>query len=115
MQRRRVRRKPRPRANTAARGYGYAHEKLKKTLLAAWYPGQPCTRCGEPMWERWTVDRSGRRMSAIHLGHSDDRTRWTGLEHAHCNLSDGATRGNRMRETARQDRTAVRVRHSRTW
>lgn len=111
--RRRKPRKPRPRASTAARGYGYPHEKLKKQLLAAWRPGQLCVRCGEPMWERWTLDRSGRRMSAIHLGHNDDRTAWTGLEHAHCNLSDGARRGNAMRGVAAVDGRIAR--HSRTW
>ena len=113
-------RKPRNRAqaSTAARGYGYAHIKLAAALLAAWQPGDLCTRCGKPMWQRWTVTRSGRRVSAIHLGHTDDRTAYRGLEHAACNLRDGAVRGNRARTTANGATAiggAAAVRPSRAW
>lgn len=74
---------------TAQRGYGTKHEQLRARLLKAWRPGDPCARCGQPMLYRWTLDRNGNRIAAIHLGHTDDRTGYTGLEHARCNLRDG--------------------------
>jgi hypothetical protein len=73
------------RPTTAQRGYGYRHEQVRRALLARWQPGDPCARCGQPMWYRWMLDRYGRRVSAIDLGHNDDRTGWTGLEHRRCN------------------------------
>ena len=74
---------------TTARGYGADHQRLRKRLLAAWRPGDPCARCGQPMLYRWMLDASGRRASAIDLGHSDDRRSYTGLEHRACNRRDG--------------------------
>lgn len=74
---------------TSERGYGAAHVALRARLLAAWKPGQPCARCGQPMWHRWTMDAAGKRVSAIDLGHADDRRGYTGLEHRACNRRDG--------------------------
>lgn len=74
-------------ASSTARGYGYPHQKLQAALLANWRPGDPCARCGGPMWHRWTVSRTGKRISAIHLDHDDrDRTRYRGLSHMKCNV-----------------------------
>ena len=75
--------------STTARGYGSQHQALRARLLAAWRPGQPCARCGQPMNYRWTTDRTGRKVSAIDLGHNDQRTGYTGLEHRVCNRRDG--------------------------
>lgn len=106
---------------TTARGYGAAHQKLAARLLAQWHPGQPCARCGQPMWQRWTRTPAGRRVSAIELGHTDDRTAYTGLEHAHCNRSAGAIKRNatrRVRFFAGQVKSwpqAVSLRTSRRW
>ena|SRR5215471_933994 len=115
-------RKPRPPGYTTTHGWGSVHQKLAAAALAVWQPGDPCTRCGLPMWQRWTITPTGRKVSAIHLGHTDDRTGYRGLEHARCNVSDGATRGNLARGTAHgkrmtgMDMTAVRmVRPSRVW
>lgn len=74
---------------TSERGYGASHVALRNRLLAAWRPGQPCARCGQPMLYRWTLDSAGRRVSAIDLGHDDQRTGYTGLEHRACNRRDG--------------------------
>ena len=78
--------------STTARGYGWPHQRLKARLLATWRPGQPCVRCGRPMWDPATID----------LGHTADRSAYTGLEHAACNRADGARRGNRQRSRRRQ-------------
>lgn len=56
----------RRRGTTAQRGLGYTeHVRPGKALLAAWKPGDLCARCGQPMWQRWTTTRSGKRVSAI--------------------------------------------------
>ena len=113
------RRRPRVRvqASAGARGYGHDHRKLAAALLAAWQPGDRCARCGEPMWQRYRVTPSGRMVSAIHLGHNDDRSGYRGLEHDTCNLRDGAVRGNRARVMAAGKRSMVRtaIRQSRVW
>lgn len=76
--------------STTSRGYGSRHQALRSRLLAAWRPGQPCARCGQPMWQRWTTGASGKRVSAIDLGHVDgDKTRYSGLEHVACNRRAG--------------------------
>ena len=69
------------RGNTTSRGYGSAHQRKRKQLVAAFEPGQPCARCGEPIWRAEDAD----------LGHTDDRSGYRGLEHAaECNRSAGA-------------------------
>jgi hypothetical protein len=106
----------RPLASREARGYGPAHRAERKRRLARWRPGDPCARCGQPMWQlqRWS---GGRLIEAIHLGHTADRTGWTGLEHDHCNESEAATRGNRRRRQRRTsaNATPAPLRTSRQW
>ena len=85
------------RGTTSERGYHAGHQRLQRQALQAWKPGDPCTRCGRPMWYRWQWSRNGKRISAIHLAHTPDRTGYEGLQHASCNTSEGASRGNRMR------------------
>jgi hypothetical protein len=72
---------------TKERGYGADHQKLRLQLLARWQPGDPCARCGQPMMGP---------PARIHLGHTEDRTGYTGLEHSDCNCAEGAQRGNRQ-------------------
>lgn len=81
---------------TTARGYGYDHQLER----ARWAPkvkagGVCCWRCRLPISPR----------SAWHLGHDDrDRTLWRGPEHARCNTSAAARKGNRARGRARRPR-----------
>ena len=100
----RRRRKKRIQASSTARGYNYAHQQLRKRLLALWRPGDPCARCGQPMYGP---------PSMIHLGHTADRTGYIGLEHRFCNCSDGAKRGNAARSV--DGRSRVTVVRSRVW
>jgi len=91
-------------ASTNARGYGTPHRKLRDRLLAAWQPGDPCARCGQPMLYRWMLDQHGRKVSAIDLGHVDGsgKTQWGGLEHVVCNRAAGARVTNRIRRARRK-------------
>ena len=57
------------------------HKTLRKRLLAdlTRRPGQPCARCGLPMYVAQLLD----------LDHTDDRTGYLGLSHRACNRRDG--------------------------
>jgi len=69
------------RGTTSQRGYGPAHQRARAEAVAAFEPGQPCARCGQPVWDADDAD----------LGHTDDRTGYRGLEHAGpCNRRAGA-------------------------
>jgi hypothetical protein len=71
----RVRRSSRGQANTGP------HKTLRKRLLAdlTQRPGQPCARCGLPMYPWQLLD----------LDHTDDRSGYLGLSHRACNRRDG--------------------------
>jgi hypothetical protein len=87
---------------TTAKGYGWPHQRLRAALLQALVPSSPCPRCGQGMWPE---------IQALDLGHVDgDKTRYSGLEHARCNRSGGATYGNRLRG---RDGTVTRNRQRR--
>jgi hypothetical protein len=57
------------------------HKTLRKRLLAdlARRPGQPCPRCGLPMYVTQLLD----------LDHTDDRAGYLGLSHRSCNRRAG--------------------------
>lgn len=77
----------------AERGYGAFHRRLRKQWKRVVDAGgAECARCLNPIFpgEPWD------------LGHNDDRTGWTGPEHARCNRS------------ARRNPDAV-TRYSREW
>lgn len=67
------------RGNTTRRGYGSQHQALRKQLLDAFEPGQPCARCGKPIM----------RKDDAQLGHRDGQRGYRGLEHTLCNESHG--------------------------
>lgn len=70
---------PRP-GSRQDRGYDVAHEKLRKRLAPGVAAGNAsCVRCGERI-------RPGEPWD---LGHTEDRTGWTGPEHRFCNRSAG--------------------------
>lgn len=76
------------RRTTTARGYDAKHKAERKRLAPAVARGDySCARCGEPIEPGQPWD----------LGHTDDRTGWTGPEHEHCNRSDGAQKRNQKR------------------
>ena len=75
----------------AARGYGYAHGKLRAALLPSAY-GKPCSRCGLLMLPG----------QELHLDHDDyDRTKYRGFSHKACNLKAAARMSNMVAKLGR--------------
>lgn len=67
--------------NTTQRGYGWGHQTTRAKALRALRDGDPCVRCGQPMFR---ADSKG-----LDLDHGDDRTTYRGLAHASCNRRAG--------------------------
>lgn len=76
----------RARGTTTQRGYGTPHkaERARWATILTQQP-TPCARCGTPIHPGEPFD----------LGHTEDRTTWTGPEHTTCNRSEGGKRGAR--------------------
>jgi hypothetical protein len=64
------------RGTTTQRGYGAEHQRLRAQLIAVYQPTDLCWRCNRPL---------GPNPDLLDLGHTDDRRRYSGLEHADCN------------------------------
>jgi hypothetical protein len=85
-----------------SRGYDVGHGQQRK----AW---APIVARGEATCHAVLCLEGSRAIaprSEWHLGHTPDRTAWTGPEHPRCNTSEGATRGNATRKG---------LKHSREW
>lgn len=74
--------------------YTGEQKTLRRALLAVYSPAQPCPRCGRPL---------GPNPNLLDLGHTDDRSAYTGLEHSRCNRGAGARLGNARRRAAREE------------
>ncbi|BEL07841.1 hypothetical protein Q0Z83_060320 [Actinoplanes sichuanensis] len=93
-------------ATTSERGYGARHQQLREQ----W---EPKVRAGLVDCHAAQCVEPGRRIepgSDWDLGHTPDRTRWTGPEHARCNRAEGGRRGAAVTNGQR-----AALRHSRTW
>lgn len=92
---------PKKKLGTNARGYDKSHRAKR-----AWW--KPRVERGEVECHAaiCLVERDGGTRfiapgSEWDLGHTADRLTWTGPEHRRCNRSEGATRGNGMRNKKR--------------
>ena len=84
-----------------------AHKTLRKRLLAdlARRPGQPCARCGRPMYVSQLLD----------LDHTDDRAGYLGLSHRACNRRDGQRKTMAILKARGWSPAPRRPRPSRAW
>jgi hypothetical protein len=95
---------------TTSRGYGSPHQSERERRLAQYRPGDLCAHGGEPMW--WPMPMA---RQYLHLPHNAARTGYLpGLSCAQHNLSEGASRGNRMRGSTQRSGTRA-WRTSRQW
>jgi hypothetical protein len=73
----------RARGSRTERGYGPEHQSLRRQWEPKVKAGKVrCAKCNQ-------LIKPG---TPWHLGHNDDRTAWTGPEHAFCNTSDAGKR-----------------------
>jgi hypothetical protein len=98
--------------STIERGYGKAHKALREKWaphVAAGIVQCHAAVCVMPL--RYIVP--GEQWD---LGHTADRTAYTGPEHRRCNRRDGAVRGNRQRSSKRvESRPTPLAGTSRQW
>jgi hypothetical protein len=88
---------------TTQRGYGSPHQSERQRRLQRYRPGDRCAHGGEQMWW-WPLSVARRKL---HLPHNATRTGYLpGLSCAKHNLSEAASRGNRMRRGIRTWRQA---------
>lgn len=80
------------RGTTAQRGLGSPHQADKKRLLAMHRDGDPCWRCGQPMYKSQALDRD--HVVDRVLGGAEGPAV---LAHRSCNRSAGARLGNQLR------------------
>ncbi|WP_157408560.1 endonuclease domain-containing protein [Actinoplanes sp. N902-109] len=95
-----------PQPTTTDRGYGWAHQQARARALEDLRDGDPCTRCGRPMWRS--------EAASLHLDHTDDRSGYRGLAHGTCNTRAGQAKATRNRAAQSPPAPAKRV-HSRRW
>ncbi|MGW3608953.1 hypothetical protein ACWD6N_03540 [Micromonospora sp. NPDC005163] len=97
---------PRP-GSTTDRGYGWQHQQLRdQWATTIEHEGSTrchATRCLAP-------SRAIRHGDDWDLGHTDDRTAYTGPEHPRCNRAAGGRKG---AQVVNGQRTPLR--HSRVW
>ena len=83
------------RGTTAQRGLGTGHVTDKKRLLALHHDGDPCWRCGQPMYKTQALDRD--HVVDRALGGAQGPAV---LAHAACNRGAGAKLGNQLQPRA---------------
>jgi len=89
------------RGTTAQRGLGTAHQADKKRLKALHRDGDPCWRCGQPMYKWQDLDRD--HIVDRALGGANGPAV---LAHASCNRSAGARLSNQIRPQSTTGSTA---------
>lgn len=87
---------PRP-GSAASRGYGHAHRRQAAWLKARMHDGDPCCRCGLPMYRGQALEADHHQVPMAMGGVLPDA-----LAHASCNRRAGAILGNRLRGARRR-------------
>ena len=85
-------------AKTTDRGYGWKHQQERKKWARIIDTGAaviPCARCGETI-------KAGTKWE---LGHTEDRSRYSGPEHFLCNRQAGGKKGAEIANSKRNNYT----------
>lgn len=80
----------RPKASSAARGYGGLHRRLRREAAARHRASDPCARCGWPL---------GPMNRTLHYDHAEHGG-YLGFSHARCNTRAGSVKANAIRRAA---------------
>jgi hypothetical protein len=88
---------PRTYGTTSQRGYDAAHQRKREEWRPHVERGEVDCYAEVCLEERDGRGRWIRPGSRWDLGHTPDRSAWTGPEHERCNRSEGARRGNQQR------------------
>jgi hypothetical protein len=86
---------PRTNGTTKQRGYSGHHQRLKNQWRPLVDAGQTLCQAAVCLEEQDGRTRWIQPGTPWHLGHTPDRTAWTGPEHRRCNTADGARRKNK--------------------
>ena len=89
------------RGTTTQRGLGYHHVKHGRQLRANMRDGDPCWRCGQPMYKWQPLDRD-HIVDRVNGGTNGPAV----LAHRWCNRAAGARLGNRRRGIIKAWRTS---------
>lgn len=90
-----------PAHNRNATTYGSAHQREAARLKRHLQDGDPCCRCGDPMY-RWQLDLDRNDINGIDADHHEQARILGGqlpdaLAHRRCNRAAGARLGNQLR------------------
>jgi len=82
--------RPKPKARNKKRELGYAHQQVRKRLLAKHVDGSPCWWCGEPMYADPTRNPGGHPLAADHdIARVNGGIKASRLLHFGCNSQRG--------------------------
>lgn len=84
---------PKSGRTTTEEGYGWTHQQARAQLIRDLRDGDPCCRCGRPMFRNQT-----RFLDADHWRNHKPQPP-DALAHRRCNRAAGAAAGNRTRTT----------------
>lgn len=81
--------------STTARGYGHHHQQIRNQWRPLVDAGQAYCHAHHCLMPTRHITPG----TPWDMGHTPDRTAWTGPEHRRCNRTDGAHKGNARRRT----------------
>lgn len=99
--------------STSVRGYGTQHQREARRLKAAMQDGDPCCRCGGPMY-RWQLELDRNDIRGLDADHYGQARALGGrlpdaLAHRRCNRKAGARLGHQIKRHRRPERAEAPI------